>query len=261
MAIVTLRLIVSALCFLVWLALRRGTLPIWNKGIFGHLIVLSIIGTTLHYGLQTFGLQYTTATNASVYAVTGPLSILIISAIFLGERLNLKKGAGIGVALIGVLMVMGPERLAKFDYQSYLFGDLFVIASIALWGVFTVYGKKLTQQLGAMELTAVVTIIGALTMIPLGWWEMSGAQLALIDVPLQAWVAIAFLGVTCSFLATLLYFMALQRTESQKVGVFLYTIPPMAYIFAALVLGESATIHLLFGSILVAGGVYLTERG
>jgi drug/metabolite transporter (DMT)-like permease len=196
-----------------------------------------------------------------VYAVTGPLSILAISALFLGERINLQKGFGIGVALVGVLLVMGPERLAAFDYRGYLFGDLFVILSIVLWGVFTVYGKKITRQIGALNLTAIVTVIGALTMLPVGFGEMSANGISLAEIPLRAWMAIGFLGLTCSFLATLLYFMALHRTESQKVGVFLYTIPPMTYLFSALVLGETASLYLLLGSGLVLGGVYLTERG
>jgi len=46
------------------------------------------------------------------------------------------------------------------------------------------------------------------------------------QIGLKAWMAIAFLGVTCSFLADLLYFLALGKTASQKVGVYLYTIPP-----------------------------------
>lgn len=261
LTVVFLRLTISAVCFLLWLALRRPPLPIWEKGILGHLILLSLIGTSLHYGAQTIGLQYTTATNASVYSVTAPLSILLLAAVFSGERINLKKGIGISLALIGVLLVMGPERLSAFDFKGYLLGDLLVIFSIFLWGVFTVYGKKITGRIGALELTAVVTVIGALTMLPMGFLEMAGKGMSFAEIPLRAWLAIGFLGVTCSFLATLLYFMALRQTESQKVGVFLYTLPPMTYIFSALFLGESATLYLLAGSTLVLGGVYLTERG
>ena len=77
----------------------------------------------------------------------------------------------------------------------------------------------------------------------------------------KGWIAIGFLGAGCTFLATLLYFMALERTESQKVGVYLYTIPPMTAVFAALMLGEHITMNLVVGSLLVMAGVILTERG
>lgn len=261
LAIVSLRLLISAICFLFWLWIQGRRLP---RGLWRHkwqILILSLVGTSLHYGSQTVGLQYTTATNASIYAVTGPISILVISALFLGERLNWKKGAGIAIALSGVLMVMGPERLAQFQLGRYLLGDLLVLFSIILWGVFTVYGKSLEPVLGPLEMTTLVTVMGAITMLPVGGAALWKQGLTLGAVPGKAWLAIGFLGLTCSFLATLLYFQALEKTESQKVGVYLYMIPPMTYLAAALLLGERAGPTLLLGSLLVLGGVYLTERG
>ena len=59
---------------------------------------------------------------------------------------------------------------------------------------------------------------------------------------------------------SLLYFSALEQTESQKVGVYMYTIPPMTAAFAALMLGEVISANLIAGSLLVISGVALTER-
>jgi drug/metabolite transporter (DMT)-like permease len=98
-------------------------------------------------------------------------------------------------------------------------------------------------------------------MIPIGWTEARTKGFSLADTSGEAWAAIAFLGVACSFLATLLYFVALGLSESQKVGVYLYTIPPMTAVVAALYLGEVITTNLVVGSILVIAGVALTERG
>jgi drug/metabolite transporter (DMT)-like permease len=116
-------------------------------------------------------------------------------------------------------------------------------------------------EMGAFEVVAMTTIVGAAWMLPVGWAEMHLRGFSLAGITLNGWTAIGFLGVTCSFLATLLYFMALERTESQKVGIYMYTIPPMTYAVAALYLGESIGVNLLAGSVLVLAGVYLTERG
>jgi drug/metabolite transporter (DMT)-like permease len=122
-------------------------------------------------------------------------------------------------------------------------------------------GKKMTRQMDAPTLTALVTIIGALVMIPVGGLEIWQRSFALESISIEAWGAVVFLGVTCSFLATLLYFCALERTESQKVGVYLYTIPPMSYLIAGLYLHEAIGANLILGSAVVLTGVYLTERG
>jgi drug/metabolite transporter (DMT)-like permease len=259
--LVTLRLLISALCFMLWF-LIRGRRPIINgRAIWKQLFILSLFGTGLHYGLQTMGLQYTTASNASLYAVTGPISIILIAAFYLGEKLSFQKILGIFLAIIGVLVVMGLETLKAFDFKGHLLGDVLVMVSIAMWGIFTVYGKRLMKEMDALEVIALTTFIGAAWMVPIGWAEGYWRGFALSSITLSAWLAIAYLGVTCSFLATLFYFLALGKTEAQKVGVYCYTIPPMTYVVAALYLDERIGLNLLIGSVLVLAGVYLTERG
>ena len=268
LVVVSLRLLISALCFLPWLArishqLSAASGGIWRKGkgVLIRLFGLSLLGTGLHYGLQTAGLQYTTASNASLYAVTAPITILLLSAVFLGERITPLKALGVAIAVIGVLVVMGLETITRLELDAHVVGDLLVLVSIVMWGLFTVFGKRLTDELGALRVTAVVTLMGAVWMAPVGWLEMRATGFSLGEISGQAWIAIAFLGIACSFLATLLYFVALGLSESQKVGVYLYTIPPMTAAFAALFLGESITAGLVIGSVLVISGVALTERG
>jgi drug/metabolite transporter (DMT)-like permease len=259
LTVVTLRLLISALCFLPWVISTGGTRGIDLRGM-GRLFLLSLFGTSLHYGTQTAGLQYTTASNASLYTTTGPITILLLSAILLGERITLRKAIGVLVAVAGVLVVMGWDTLSTFELGNVK-GGLLVLSSIVMWGLFTVFGKKMTDLHGALRVTAWVTILGAATMVPVGWVEARARGFSLADTSGEAWVAIAFLGVACSFFATLLYFVALGLSESQKVGVYLYTIPPMTAVVAALYLGEVITVNLVIGAVLVITGVALTERG
>lgn len=261
LTVVTLRLVLASLCFVLWFSYRGWPRMSWDRAQLGRLFLLSLFGTSLHYGTQTAGLQYTAASNASLYASTCPISIALIACVFLGERLTGRKVAGILLALAGGLTAMGWSTLTSVDFMGHLWGDSLVFISIFLWALFTVYGKKLCGELGAMELIGVVTIVGTLTMLPVSGAELWLKGAGLGDITARSWLAIAFLGLTCSFLATLLYFLALERTESQKVGVYLYTIPLMTYAAAWLMLGEAIGWNLGLGSLLVLSGVYLTERG
>jgi drug/metabolite transporter (DMT)-like permease len=260
LTVAALRLIVSALCFVGWYALRGQWPKIPGRRQLSALFGLSLLGTGLHYGIQTIGLQYTTAANASIYATTGPIAIVLVAAI-MGERITLRKAGGIALALCGVLVVMGLDTLLKFEVQAHMLGDLLVFVSVFMWGVFTVFGKHVADEVGALPMIGVTTIIGAIWMIPVAGVELYARSFALAAISPSAWLAIAFLGVTCSFLAPLLYFVALKHSQAQQVGVYLYAIPPMTYVFAGLFLGEPIGANLLIGSLLVLGGVYLTERG
>jgi drug/metabolite transporter (DMT)-like permease len=261
LTVVSLRLLVAAACFLPILLLGDRWRRISDRTTLLRLFGLSLFGAGLHYGFQTVGLQYTTASNASLYVATGPITILLLAVVFLRERLNVRKVLGVAIAVVGVLVVMDVGTTTGFALPQHVIGDLMVLASIVMWACFTVFGKRLTDHLGALTVTAAVTIIGALWMAPIGWIEMGRMGFSLAHIPVDAWLAIAYLGAACNFLAVLLYFAALERTESQKVGVYLYTIPPMTAAVAALVLGEVVTVNLVVGTVLVIGGVTLTERG
>ena len=257
LTVAALRLIIAAACFLVWFAFKG-----WPKvASWRRIFFLSLVGTSLHYGTQTAGLQYTAASNASLYAASAQIFIALIAFFSLGERLGARKVLGILLASAGVLAAMGPKTLFSLEFRGHLLGDSLVLASLYLWALFTVYGKRSSAEYGALHMLGLVTIVGAVTMIPAAgaelWWR--GASLGAITP--KSWLAIAFLGVSCSFLAALLYFLALERMESQKVGVYLYTIPPMTYAAAWALLGERFGWSLGIGSALVLAGVNLTERG
>jgi drug/metabolite transporter (DMT)-like permease len=259
LTIASLRLVVAALCFAAWFAAGRIRVKPGGARGWGELFVLSVVGMG-HYAIQTIGLQYTTAANASLYVVTGPISIILLAALFLRERITFRKALGIAIAVSGVLIVMGLDTLLAFEFQAHLFGDSLVLISIFMWGVFTVFGKRMTDRLGAVAMSGITTCMGAIWMLPVGWIGLDRDGTTLGAIEPAGWVAIAFMGVGCSFLATLFYFLALQHSQSQKVGAYLYTIPPMTALFATVYLGEPIGANLVAGSILVFAGVYLTER-
>jgi len=261
LTVVALRLVVSAICFITWFVVKKRRLALWPQGFFWQILLLSLVGTSLHYSFQTVGLRFTTATNASIYALTAPIFIILISVLFLNEKVTLKKVLGVALAISGVIFVMGPDQLLTFSIKGHLISDILVLISFLLWALFTVYSKKLTTGFKPIELTSAITILGALTMLPVGLWEINKYNFSFNSVTIQAWFAVIFLGVTCSFLATLFYMQALEKTESQKVGVFMYTVPLITYIVATLFLGERAGLFLLLGSVLIISGVYITERG
>jgi drug/metabolite transporter (DMT)-like permease len=221
LSVVSLRLLVGALCFLPLLLVGNRLRRISSRAALAGLFGLSLLGAGLHYSFQTVGLEYTRASNASLYVATGPITILLLAVIFLHEKLNLRKVLGIFIAVVGVLVVMGLGTITGFQVPAHVVGDLLVIASIVLWASFTVFGKPLTERLGALTVTAVVTVMGAAWMAPVGWLEMRHLHFSLASITPSAWSAVVFLGAGCNFLAVLLYFTALQRTESQKVGVYL----------------------------------------
>lgn len=260
LTVVELRLLIATFCFAAWFLIKEKRIALGPRNLLWQIFLFSLVSTSLHYSFQTAGLRYTTATNASIYALTAPIFIILIAVFFLHERVTFKKVLGVLLAICGIILVMGPEQLIKFSLKGHLLGDILVLMSFMFWAIFTVYGRKLTIKVKALELTSGMTIFGALTMLPVSLWEISKNNFSYNLITLKSILAIVFLGLTCSFLATIFYIQALEKAESQKVGIFMYVVPLITYIVATLFLGEKAGILLLIGSILVMSGVYITER-
>jgi drug/metabolite transporter (DMT)-like permease len=259
LTVAALRVILAALGFLIWFAAGGWPNPP-DRHHWSALFGLSLLGTGLHYGLMTIGLQFTTASHGSIFSATGPIGIALTAAMF-GARITSRQIAGIGLALAGALVIQGNGLRFRFEAPGQLLGDGLVFFSILMWGGFTVFGKRLVEKSGALPVIGLTTLIGAAWMIPVSGLELAARSFSLTAVPLKVWLAIAFLGVACTFLAPLFYFLALEHAPAQKVGVYLYAVPLLTYIIAGLVLHERLGPELLIGSILILSGVFLTERG
>ena len=256
--LVTARLIMAALCFAIWLLVRQAARHPSRRQLLG-LFALSFAGTGLHYGTQTVGLQWTTASNGSLYAVTGPIFIAILARLFLSEPLTARRIVGIALAVLGVITVIGLDTVLAFQL-GHLFGDALVLFSIFLFALFTVAGKPLTDELGSLTVTAWVTMFGAAWMVPIGVAEthLTGFQLSTVSA--EGWAAITFLGIGCTFLAVLCFFSALGQTDSQTAGVYLYAVPPITALVAWIRLDEQLGWSFFVGAVLILFGVRLTER-
>jgi len=68
------------------------------------LVLMSLTGVFAFNAVLYTGLHYTTAINATLVYNTIPFFVIILSAIFLGERLMLYQGVGGAVIIAGVVI-------------------------------------------------------------------------------------------------------------------------------------------------------------
>ena len=76
------------------------------------LLFLGAIGVGTHNGLAYLGLAYTTATNGVILNSFIPVMIVLISWIFLRERLTPLQISGVAVSLAGVFTILSDGSLA-----------------------------------------------------------------------------------------------------------------------------------------------------
>ena len=83
----------------------------------------------------------------------------------------------------------------------------------------------------------------------------------LASMNMTAWLAVGFVVVFGTFLATSAWNYALGSMDSSIAGVFLYVQPVVAAIGGILILGERLTWPLLLGGALIILGVAIAQFG
>jgi len=255
-AVALVRVLVATPLFFAVLA-RRGdpVRPTWAE-----LRLAFPLGLTGVLANQIFfitGIRRTTPAHSSLVVALLPVTVLILAAILLGERLTLLKMTGILVAFTGILLISLREGWS-FSRET-LSGDLLTLCGVCAFSYYTVAGKATIPRLGVLRTTALAFLCGGALMIPLVL--PAALRQPWTAVPMRGWVALAYVVFVGTFLCYLLYYRALAAIESGKVAAFTYLQPVIAGVASYLILGEEIRGHFLLGGLAVLTGVFLAERG
>jgi len=223
------------------------------------LALLGLQGVTFHQWLQSMALVTSEASTSGWLVASAPVFIVLLAALFLGERLTPWQVAGIVVASVGVLEVVTRGDLAALVSRGLpVPSDLAMLLSAGNWAVFSVLSRRLLAGQPATRTLLVVMLAGWLGTSALAVAGDGLGQLG--HVSLKGWAALAFLGVFCSGLAYILWYDALAGAPAAVVGALLYLEPLVAQIVATLLLGEQLRPATLLGGTGVLLGVWLVNR-
>jgi drug/metabolite transporter (DMT)-like permease len=256
--VVWLRFTIGLVILFVFI-LSRGLLkqPTFKDG--AYFALLGFIGISLHQWLQSTGLVTSQASTTSWIVSTAPIFIALLAWIFLREKIGLIAIAGIGLATLGVLLVVSRGNFSgMFTGNFGSPGDLLVLLSAPNWAVFSVLSRSALKKFPALFVLFYVMLFG---------WMFSSIHFISIQgwtffhqISHAGWLAIGFLGIGCTALAYIFWYDGLQAISASQAGVFLYIEPLVSLVAAALILGETITIPALIGGSLILLGVWLVNR-
>ncbi|MDI6803950.1 MAG: DMT family transporter [Bacteroidota bacterium] len=251
-----LRSLIAAVDFLI-ISFFRKTIFKFDKSDYPMIFFLSFVAIYLNQFVFLSSLKFTTPANASLLYATTPTMVLILSYFFLGEKLTLTKSLGIGIALIGILLVVF-ERGINLS-SEYTLGNLMLIGAVISWSVYTVFGKKLILKYGAFKTSSATMILGSVIFLPLGMFGVVNfdfSHLSTVDVG-----GILYLGLGTSLLGYGLWYYALGKIDTSKVAIFTNLQPVITTILSVVLLGTTITPIFVIGGVIAICGVILTQFG
>lgn len=223
----------------------------------GRIAIASLAGNLGYQILAAFGMQSVPASWTGLIFGLEPVFIALFAVAFAGDKLTRWLIGGIFVSMLGTAALMLGSTLSPAADVS-LFGLVLVTLSTMGWGIYTVMIRPASQKYGALPVACLAMAISALPM-PL-FVKMDFPQ-TLASMNLTAWLAVGFVVVFGTFLATSAWNYALGAMDSSIAGVFLYVQPVVAAIGGILLLGERLTWPLLAGGALIILGVAIAQFG
>ncbi len=249
-----LRTIVSGVVYLAYLYYAR--LPFRYKGKdLALLLVLGFLSVPINQFAFLYGMRYTTATEAAILYSTTPVLVLLVSSIYLKERITFLKIAGTVMAFVGVATIILDKGIRVG--VSHIKGDLFVFLAVIAWTLYTTFGRKLVLKHGAINSTVFTGLVGSAMFLPVGIWSSIGFSYSRLSG--GQWMEIMYLSLITSIAGYVLWYYALGKIEASRVAVFTNGQPVMTAVLAYLFLGQGISLTFAFGALVTISGVIVTQ--
>lgn len=242
----------------IWLALRRSgqdlkVLP----GDWGTLIVLGLLGNLIYQMLFIFGIDRTYSANAAVMLGTIPVWVGLVSHFSRTEAMTRLKAIGVTLAFAGVLTIMAGAEAGLSLKSDNLAGDLIILLSAAVFGVYTVRSRRLLDRYTPLQLSTLTMITGGLALVATGLPTMLVLDYAAVS-PL-AWAGVVYSGVLSIGFAFIIWNYGILRVGAVRTATYQNLVPVMGLVFGLLLLGEKLTLMQYGGSGIVIAGIVLAR--
>ena len=202
--------------------------------------------------------ETTTVTNMGIIYTSSPIFIILISAIFFNEKINLIKIIGLVSCLIGVFAIIIKGDLNLLLNLNFTIGDLWMLAAAIGWALYSIYLFYWKSELPLFQRFTLVAFFGAISLLPFYIIEEAVVQKTSFNLQFFLWVV--FAAISPGIIAFTLYTQAQKKLGASLTGFTLYVFTIYAAIYGFIFFDEKLETFHYIGTVLVFIGVYLAKK-
>ena len=219
------------------------------------IIIMGIVGMVGYHIFFFMALRFTTVGNASIIAAANPMITMILSIIFLNEKLSFRRVAIFVMALTGVLLTLTGWELKTLFSMDLKKGELIMLLGTTCLAVYTIMVKRMVKKYSPLVLTTYCFIVCAFAMFPFALREG-----LLPDVSLKAWLLCFYMAVFASVFAYLVQQMAIKQIGASRTSLFINLVPFFSVALSFVVLGEKTSLLNILSGVIIVTAVYLNSK-
>ena len=220
-------------------------------------LALALCSNAIPFALLSWGQQVVASGFAGVCMAAVPLLILPLAHVLVpGERLSLRRLAGLLIGTVGVVVLIGPGAFRSTGDDLELLARLACIGAACGYAVGAIL-TRLCPAVDLLALAAAVLLVAAVVFTPYALYVEGLPQ----AMPLKSALALLFLGLFPTGAAQVLLVHVIRDAGPVFMSLVNYQVPVWSVIFGVTVLAEPLPPSLLLAMVLILSGVVLSQLG
>lgn len=244
------RALLGAACLFVVMA-ARGRLRWPARADLGLLVSVGVLQVGVNLALVHIAVQLIEAGRSVILAYTTPLWVTPLAALFLGEKLTLRKLAGVGLGIAGLGVLFGPAAVVLADPASLLGNALPVLAAMISAGAI-VHVRWRGASVNAFDLAPWQVLAGAAVVMPIAL-VVEGAPTITWSAPLA--MVLAYNGALATAFGLWAYVVVMRDLPAVSTAIGSLGVPVVGLLASAVILGEPLSLDKGLGLALIITGV------
>ncbi len=197
------------------------------------------------------------AIDMSLIATTGPLFMVLMSALLFKIFLSKRQLIGLILAFLGVLVVITHGSLLNLKGFHFVSGDFWMLMDALFFGFYSVIQTKKDPVIPHLTLLCGTIVLSLIILFPFFLYTLPAAPLSELNG--RSWGLIIYLGVFNSIFGYLWWNIALEKLGNVQTGLMYYTIPLFSTTEAFFLLHEKIYESQIWGGLLVLTGIILAS--
>ena len=223
------------------------------------LFFVIILGVTDVAAITTnfFGLQHTTAINATILINTELLFVLLIAIIVFKEKIQKRETFPLGLVALGAIIIpLGIDMTQNGTFTSgFVAGDMMILLAAGIFALDISITKFLVTRIPDVRIIQISAFAG----IPFALVLMLIFQVP-FDVPWEQMPIIVYMGIFVSGLAYYFFVIAMRLIGAIRTILIYSTTSVFGISFSAIFLGEEITPLHILSVIVIIVGIYLLRK-
>ncbi|USG65663.1 DMT family transporter [Brevibacillus ruminantium] len=242
---------------LLWglLAINKKSFPLLSKA--KEFFILGFFGVFAFSTLNYVGLRYLHASVAGMISAGIPIFILLLSPLFLKEKISVKAWIGTVISIAGViLLIQGKQADAS---EGSLLGEIAILLSCLAWGLYTVLGKRYAKDTDPLTLTAGAAFYGTILS---GISCIGTVDASMIHLSTTGLLCILYVSTCASVGAYLAWNAGVKIVGAGKAAPYINLLPVWTVVFGVPLFDEQLSFVTSIGGVItITGAVLASYKG